>query len=570
MRERTAAAKAIKLLQLCGVVKRPLTILEYQEALSLSPEQQSFERKKVPNDMNKVIGDCCGFVFIDEEEDTVHYIHHSVKQHLFITNGFKTAEFDIDKIDLHLGILCLSYLDFSYFKHQLMKVKVGLTTPVKPIELGTIPIQQSNNVINRVALTLLSHRSHFKHLTYQELEQKYKEVLGDMASAHPESSVKEREYQFFDYASNYWYCHTTKIDPETQNNLWRLFHRCVEGDDVLIHRPWEPAESTREEKNNLARMVLWAFAYGHKALVLHLERRRAYTFADELKYKILFKAAVHNASLADYIIISCSLSCSTLTQELRHFVRQQNNNILASILQFGINVDTQIYGETALLAATRGGHADTVRILLDAGADVNIHSGRYGRTALHEAVWKGHMEVIRLLLSAGADVNAYTYETRETVLQEAVNIGRPEVVWLLLTAGTDPNASPSNGRPPPLQIAAQRGNSDIVQLLLAAGADVSTSAGYRGQTALEAAVLEGQAEVVLLLLTSGADVNGSTNSCGFRRELLKRSEPYQKNTRVVQLLLAAGAGVNDCADPDRTMLLQAATLGFGDDMLQMG
>jgi ankyrin repeat protein len=66
----------------------------------------------------------------------------------------------------------------------------------------------------------------------------------------------------------------------------------------------------------------------------------------------------------------------------------------------------------ALQAASSGSRLEVVRLLLDAGADVNRRDRHDGRTPLHAAVTAGTRgaasEIVRVLLQAGADVEATT------------------------------------------------------------------------------------------------------------------------------------------------------------------
>src|ERR1041384_2698185 len=67
------------------------------------------------------------------------------------------------------------------------------------------------------------------------------------------------------------------------------------------------------------------------------------------------------------------------------------------------------YGGTALIPAAHHGHPDTVRVLLGTAIDKD-HVNRLGWTALLEAVILGdggpvHTEIVRLLVEAGANVN---------------------------------------------------------------------------------------------------------------------------------------------------------------------
>mmetsp|Transcript_28131 Transcript_28131/g.72942 ORF Transcript_28131/g.72942 Transcript_28131/m.72942 type:complete len:185 (-) Transcript_28131:169-723(-) len=63
-------------------------------------------------------------------------------------------------------------------------------------------------------------------------------------------------------------------------------------------------------------------------------------------------------------------------------------------------------GYTPLHYAARAGHVAGVRLLLDAGSDVNRATTAGHATPLHRAAYMGHAEVVRLLLKGGANAKA--------------------------------------------------------------------------------------------------------------------------------------------------------------------
>ena len=97
----------------------------------------------------------------------------------------------------------------------------------------------------------------------------------------------------------------------------------------------------------------------------------------------------------------------------------------------------------ALVEEAFKGHTETVKLLLDKGADVNMKTDN-GYTALIEASENGHIEIVKLLLDKGADVNAKD-NGGNTPLILASMCGRIEVVSMLLENGADVNATTYSG-----------------------------------------------------------------------------------------------------------------------------
>lgn len=99
---------------------------------------------------------------------------------------------------------------------------------------------------------------------------------------------------------------------------------------------------------------------------------------------------------------------------------------------------TNRYGGTALIPAAHHGHVEAVRILLGTAIDKD-HVNKLGWTALLEAVILGdggpvHTEIVRLLVEAGANVNIGDHEGA-TPLMHAKRQGYAMMVRILEARG---------------------------------------------------------------------------------------------------------------------------------------
>lgn len=93
-------------------------------------------------------------------------------------------------------------------------------------------------------------------------------------------------------------------------------------------------------------------------------------------------------------------------------------------------------GNTPLMYGCAGGHEEVVRVLLEAGANVEDHNEN-GHTPLMEAASAGHVPVAKILLEHGAGINTHSNEFKESALTLACYKGHLEMVRFLLEAGAD-------------------------------------------------------------------------------------------------------------------------------------
>jgi ankyrin repeat protein len=92
----------------------------------------------------------------------------------------------------------------------------------------------------------------------------------------------------------------------------------------------------------------------------------------------------------------------------------------------------------ALQLASWEGYTETVRLLLDNGADPNAHGPSVDQechaSPLRIASWQGHIDVVRILLEKGADLN-FPDEKRGSAIQAASQWGHQYIVKLLRESG---------------------------------------------------------------------------------------------------------------------------------------
>jgi N-acyl-D-amino-acid deacylase len=167
---------------------------------------------------------------------------------------------------------------------------------------------------------------------------------------------------------------------------------------------------------------------------------------------------------------------------------------------------------TPMNAATFGNDTATIRLLLDASADVNTPDTFIGLTPLINAAGNRNLEAVKLLLAKGANVNAVSKTeglpriqtgTVEfggfTPLLMAVPFGPPEIARTLIDAGAKVNVQDYRGFSPLMLAAAtDKANPETVRLLLAHNADRQPKT-RAGETAVDWAAKFNDAAVMRAL-----------------------------------------------------------------------
>lgn len=247
---------------------------------------------------------------------------------------------------------------------------------------------------------------------------------------------------------------------------------------------------------------------------------------------------------------------------------------LRLLLQAGGSPDTPtatLYGSTPLHEAINAGATAAVKLLVEAGADID-RTDRYGDTPINWAAYYGHTDIVAYLhrqqaridqageYRVGAfelallafedeaaavlaphiahstqttrawealqqgdtaalraslipdDVVHSTNNLGQPLLSYAIKIGDDAATDILLSHGADASQSDAVGYTP-LIYAAHYGRTDAAAALLLAGADVDASAF--GRTALMEAARQGKVEVGILLVRAGATLDAQEQIYGY-------------------------------------------------------
>lgn len=126
-----------------------------------------------------------------------------------------------------------------------------------------------------------------------------------------------------------------------------------------------------------------------------------------------------------------------------------DNEVIKEILQTDkaqVNAQEISLGETPLHRAVAAGLADTVRLLLQNGAEVNA-IGDFLRTPLHYAAVQGDLNVVKILCSASA--NVYALDARgSTPLHDAAAAGHRKIYAYLVEQGASDTTLNNQGVSP--------------------------------------------------------------------------------------------------------------------------
>ena len=234
-----------------------------------------------------------------------------------------------------------------------------------------------------------------------------------------------------------------------------------------------------------------------------------------------------------------------------------------------------------LHAACAQENTQNVRILLDAGTDVN-HASSAGHTPLHIAASKSNINIVTLLLNQNADVDSMN-SCHQTPLHIAVDKSEEPIIQKLLSHKADPALKDEVGNTSlhlavkgkdakpgffkagasviisdwsPFPVSYSLCNKQLVQAIIDHGVDVN-AVNKRGQTALWFACSSGLMEFVKILLDAGANTNIADKT---GESCLHAAVHGSCRAETIQNIIDHGAHVDAVNEDGATALLLACGL----------
>ncbi|XP_018574567.1 ankyrin-3-like [Anoplophora glabripennis] len=265
-------------------------------------------------------------------------------------------------------------------------------------------------------------------------------------------------------------------------------------------------------------------------------------------------------------------NATELDKDTREHIFGNSLNVLRYLTRHGgVNIKDKQENMPLHYAAEKG-HFDTVKFLLEQGANINGPGSRR-QTPLHFAAFGGRLNIVKFLVESNANTdsrawdgtalhlaisgdhfdivkylaensgkNMITNGRYETILDLAAREGRLDFVRLLVEHGDDGD----NVRA--LHLALYGNHMDVVEYLVDRGVDINTkccsSLSYTdGQrfTTLHVAVSKGNLEALKFLLQRGANAKVK---CGKDNTPLHLAVSYGDNVEIVKCLVEFGADLN--------------------------
>ncbi|OQE11501.1 hypothetical protein PENVUL_c002G10000 [Penicillium vulpinum] len=391
LRSKSRNTRQKEILAILTVAQSPLTLHQLREALSIVPGDLNWNSDRLLNNMHNTLASCGSLVTIDEEEFTIHLVHHSVKQ--FLLGEFKDSTqplVNVDEAHQMMASIILTYLNYSVFETQVSKTVIPhLRTESVPSEVIFSTLKSSSGVRN-MAIRLLRAR---------------KRAGFDIGKVIAETKLQNRstdeQFYFHKYAASFWLYHVVHAFDLSENMhklLLRLLDRRsplslnINDEDIDKLLSWS---AKKKQYASLIKILLGSEHMTSNERDITLD---ALHIAAGEGHGAMIRVLLERAKMNDLMLFD-----GTHPQRL-HLSAQHNGESTEQrpLDSDELNVNSKdSLRWTPLHRAAMNGHTSTVIFLLTV---VNANPETpdiMGLTPLHLASMNGHCAAVKALLDHG-------------------------------------------------------------------------------------------------------------------------------------------------------------------------
>ena len=241
------AALGRRAFQLVTAAARPLTLDEFRVALNVQPEDIVWNSSTLIRDPWGVVSDsCCGLIEVEEETQTIHFIHHSAMKYVLGSDKGKSTEqdvpfhgqptfksrslapFTLEEADLRLAQICVTYLNYAYFERQLVsKASVALEG------------SRATNTILKVAVSEAGSAGRFFNhfMRHRPDKSQAVDIVKQLQDYQRDRLPANDVLLFADYARGFWVHHTKSFTENISPKSRRLFLNLLSSTSPHVRSP---------------------------------------------------------------------------------------------------------------------------------------------------------------------------------------------------------------------------------------------------------------------------------------------------------------------------------------------
>jgi hypothetical protein len=368
--------QARKAFQWIAFARRPLTISEIEEAITITIDQKSWEAPPIKLTISRLCKICASLVDFDKSKGTVSLAHHTVFDFLFRSSDIASiADFCTTDLESHcyMAEICITYLGFVDFRKSLAR-----TTDTRNLENLSRPIKLLRRTLPEsprlsAAIQSVGNRHGERKAPFDLVDTMRKEISAQQpARLNP-------SFQLLEYCRTFWHDHSRylPLDNGKSNSFKAIM---LERNLPFDYKPWD----SLPDLDSLPhwKMFSWAVGQSH-TLVLHI-----------------WTAIVPESEAVDYWRRLWSqdggllffYACSSGNLEQIDIILQASKRY-SSVMRPSSD---ELFRGT--VDAARVGHVDIVERLLQVKANVSVAATNQERgTALQAAAEGGHLAVVERL-----------------------------------------------------------------------------------------------------------------------------------------------------------------------------